>query len=143
MTSSLNLKNETGDWLAIDFDKPGSPLKITDVRPDFLFVSERGGIKKAKGHVNPGRLAPIEMSQGKTKSLRKLSSQLQAAVDWVENVLEEKHKPTLIPIFVGTMNHHVWNQLKRSNEHRIIFRGQKVRVFREFCGFGVKVGLFS
>lgn len=128
--SKINLKSETGDWLVIDFDKPGSPLKMADTRPDYLFVSDRGGVKMIKGQTNPGRLVPIEMSQGRSKNLRKLSSQLQAAINWVESVLDEKHKPTLVPIFVGTMNHHVWNQLKRRSEYRVAFRGQKVTIRR-------------
>lgn len=124
----LELKNEKGHWLAIDFDKPGAPLNDLESRPDFLFVSDNGGAMPNIGQTDPGRLVPIEMSMGQSKSLKKLSFQLQAAANWADSSMNRKLNPTLFPIYTGKLDHYVSNQIKSNKNYRISFRGQRISI---------------
>ena len=117
----IDLQHETR-YLVIDFDREESPLGPGCQRPDFLFVGDLDGIRK-KGHPDPGRLVPIEVSEGNSKSLEHIRKQLQAAADWAHDKLEGTLRPTLVPVYLGKVDKHIKVKL-RKQKFAVCFRGQ-------------------
>lgn len=121
----IDLMSDKVDWLVIDFDNPDSPLRKNETRPDFLFATDTGGIPSTQRQNDPGRMVPIEISGGGSKSISKISSQLQSAADWVDRNVDSTLHPSLIPVYLGPIDNHVWNQMKKNKNFRIQFRGQR------------------
>ncbi|MBC6404684.1 MAG: hypothetical protein GDA41_02975 [Rhodospirillales bacterium] len=112
---SIDVRCEPQPWLALDFDLPGSPLGENDRRPDFLFVGDKGGGR--------GRLASVEISKGKDKSADKIVAQLQAGANWAAGKLSDRHKPRLLPLYLGKLNRYAIKEIKKKDK-RVTFRGQ-------------------
>ena len=128
----IDLSDENAERIMIiDFDKNGSPLGKNDTRPDLLFVADTGGIAGGMSLDDPGRLVPIEASLGKSKKPEDVRSQLQAGANCVNEVLDEKLKPTLLPVFLGKPGKHVRNEIEKTR-YNINFRGQQkgIRIMR-------------
>lgn len=124
---NIDLTGAPQPRLIIDFDDEGSPLGENDPRPDFLFVSDTGGCASRGGrHYDPGRISPIEISQGRrAKEVEDLQKQLQAGACWVHKIAIQKLVPTLIPVYCGPLDKRVRDKI-RKGDGKISFRGQSV-----------------
>ena len=118
--------------LVINFDKPESPLGANDEKPDFLFLSDKGG-KDKKGQGGLGLLVPIELSAGRSKSAQHIKNQLQAGVDWSQKVIPEQSQLQLIPIYCGPIDNLEKAEIKKA-QFRVVFRGQKETALLRRCG---------
>ncbi|WP_424830564.1 hypothetical protein [Ruegeria sp.] len=113
----VDISKEVYPWIIIDFDMKNAPLNYNQTKPDFLFVSSIGGLN------NSGRVIPIEISKGRSKSAEKIRNQLQAGSDWAHKVMRHNFQPKLIPLYCGLLSKSTRRNLKSC---RIKFRGQKV-----------------
>ena len=129
---SLYLAGSPGPRLVIHFDKSGSPLGESDTKPDFLFLSDKGG-KDKKGQDGLGLLVPIELSAGRSKSALKIKDQLQAGVDWSDTAIPEQCQLQLLPIYCGAIDNFEKSQINKAS-FRIKFRGSKESVLLRQCG---------
>lgn len=120
----IDIQNEMDEHIVIDFDAPVLKLSKNNPRPDFLFVSVAGGSPNSNALGGSGRLVPIEMSAGSSKSARKITEQLQAGADWANNLIDRRHAPTLLPIYLGGIKK-IEQEKLRSDESKVKFRGKR------------------
>lgn len=110
--------------VAIDFDKPGSPLGKT--RCDYLFVADRGGGR--------GWIAPMEFKSGRMRVSR-VAEQLQAGAGVAERLVPRGNSISFLPVAVvyEPVNKKQRRDLKeKRNRVRYRERCEPVRVLR--CG---------
>jgi len=127
----IDLTDAPKPHVVVDFDKPGALLGQSNSRPDFLFVSDTGGRTNGAEGRDPGRISPIEISKGKSKSAGHIGRQLQAGVDWLRDILDSQFEPTLSPVYCGSLNKHAQLELRKK---KILFRGQSVLPKVVACG---------
>ena len=120
---SIDLTEAPKPLLIINFDRLGSPIGNNDTRPDFLLTSDTGGVSNEGGRRDPGLIAPVEMSKSKSKTAPQIKKQLQAGVNWLDNV-PDGFQPTLWPVYCGLMRLHLSKELRKPI-YQIEFRGQK------------------
>ena len=97
---SIDLTEAPNPHLIVNFDDKESPLGNSDTRPDFLLISDTGGVSNKGERGDPGLIAPVEMSTGRSKNASKIKDQLQAGVNWLDNV-PDGFQPTLLPVYCG------------------------------------------
>ena len=120
---SLDISGEKGDHVVIDFDAP-ELLMGEHKRPDFLFVSNAGGSANSSDPNLLGRIVPIELSTGRSKSVKEIRKQLQAGLDWVDRRIDQRYKPSLVPVFVGRLDSRERGKIRMGAE-KVRFRGKK------------------
>lgn len=120
----IDIESELDAHVVIDFDVPELGLSDNDACPDFLFVGDAGGLTNAPGMGDPGRLAPIEISAGRSKSAGKIQRQLQAGADWADERIGRRFKPTLLPVYLGGISRIEMGKLRKESS-KVRFRNKK------------------
>ena len=120
---SIDLTNAPRPHLIVNFDDKGSPLGNSDTRPDFLLISDTGGVSNEGERRDPGLIAPVEMSMGKSKGASKIKDQLQAGVNWLDDA-PDGFQPTLLPVYCGRLDNVTRIDIGKKRS-MVRFRGQK------------------
>lgn len=120
----IDIQSEMGVHVVIDFDAEELDLSGSSACPDFLFVGDSGGATNAPGMGDPGRLAPIEISAGRSKSAGKIRRQLQAGADWADERIGRRFKPTLLPVYLGGISRIEMGNLRKESS-KVRFRNTK------------------
>ena len=111
--------------LIVDFDKPGSPLRSSSKRCDYLFI--------AKGKDNFGLVAPLELMKGRLDAA-KVVGQLQEGASAAERLTSPSEPIRLRPIAVtgGTTPKAEREKLKQQKRIRLHRCVEAVRLLK--CG---------
>ena len=88
---TVSLAGAPAPRLIVDFDKPGSPLRSSSTRCDYLFV--------AKGEDNFGWVAPLELKKGRLDAA-KVVGQLQKGACAAERLISPAEPIRLRPVAV-------------------------------------------
>ena len=112
--------------LVVDFDKPGSPLRGTDTRCDYLFIAEK--------NQSQGWIAPLELQKGKLHA-SKVANQLKAGAKVAQRLISPKNPIKFRPtaVYSGSI-HKRERRLLREKRNRIRFHKQIEGVRLISCG---------
>jgi len=119
----IRLEGTPRTRVAIDFDKPGSPLGQNETRCDYLFVAESSG--------NPGWIVPLELKSGKV-DVSRATDQLQAGAEFAERLFASNRDVEFFPVIAsGSVPKAERRALQTS---RVRFRQRNERIRRVTCG---------
>ena len=122
----VSLEDAPRPHVAIDFDKPGSPLGKSKIRCEYLFVADRDG--------GGGWVVPMEFKSSRMR-VSKVAEQLQAGARVAERLVPKQSPISFRPVAVvyESMNKKQRKDLKDTG-NAVRYRGcrEPVRVLR--CG---------
>lgn len=129
------LKGAPKPHLAIDFDKPGSPVSQEDIRCDYLFVADDADV--------PGWVVPLELKRGAIKA-NSIVQQLQAGARAAEQLVSRHMAVNFRPVIAygGGINKAERSKLK-GGDSKVKFHGtlEDIRLIK--CGSALVQGFKS
>ena len=122
---TVSLAGAPAPRLIVDFDKPGSPLRSSSKRCDYLFI--------AKGEDNFGWVAPLELKKGRLDAA-KVVRQLQEGAGAAERLTSPAEPIRLRPVAVtgGSTSKAEREKLKKEKRIRLHRCVEAVRLLK--CG---------
>lgn len=122
---TVSLAGAPAPRLIVDFDKPGSPLRSSSTRCDYLFIAE--------GEDNFGWVAPLELKKGRLHAAE-VVRQLQEGALAAETLISPREPIRFRPLAVtgGTTSKAERNRLKKEKSIRLHECKEAVRLLT--CG---------